>query len=49
MATRNDVTGDEIRTRSSKTYADNWERIFGKKDKENSNEKNEKSTEDKNH
>ena len=31
MAARNDVTGDEIRSKPSKEYADNWERIFGKK------------------
>lgn len=34
MATRNDITGDEIKSKSStKAYEDNWERIFGKKDK----------------
>jgi len=35
MASRNDVTGDEIKSKTSnKQYADNWDRIFGKKDKE---------------
>jgi len=33
VAARNDVTGDEIRSKPSKEYADNWDRIFGKKDK----------------
>lgn len=34
MATKNDITGDEIKSKtSSKAYEDNWERIFGKKDK----------------
>lgn len=34
MAARNDVTGDEIKSKTnSKQYADNWDRIFGKKDK----------------
>lgn len=33
MAARNDVTGDLIQTKLSNTeaYADNWDRIFGKK------------------
>ena len=32
MATKNDVTGDSIRSRTSnKAYRDNWDRIFGKK------------------
>lgn len=35
VAARNDVTGDAIKSKtSSKQYSDNWERIFGKKDKE---------------
>ena len=36
MATRNDVTGDLIQTKSNgdkDAYADGWERIFGKKNK----------------
>jgi hypothetical protein len=47
MATKNDVTGDSIRSKlPSKAYSDNWERIFGKKKKssklntENSSEPN---------
>ena len=33
----NDVTGDLIKSKASsqKAYADNWERIFGKKTEEN--------------
>lgn len=31
----NDITGDSIFTRSStEKYRDNWDRIFGKKDRE---------------
>lgn len=31
MATKNDITGDVIKTKGpSKAYADNWDRIFGK-------------------
>lgn len=31
MASKNDVTGDSIRTKGpSKKYEDNWEKIFGK-------------------
>lgn len=38
MATRNDVTGDGIYSRSTsaeaqRKYEDNWDLIFGKKDK----------------
>jgi len=34
MATKNDVTGDTIQSRTnSKQYAENWSKIFGKKDK----------------
>lgn len=33
MATKNDVTGDTIQTRTlSKQGRDNWDNIFGKKD-----------------
>ena len=33
MTTRNDVTGDQIKTKyNSKKYTDNWEKIFGKKE-----------------
>ena len=33
MTSKNDITGDSIQTRHSnqKKYADNWEKIFGKK------------------
>lgn len=32
MAARNDVTGQEIKSRgNSQTYKDNWDAIFGKK------------------
>tara|TARA_B100000902_G_C27321759_1_gene925134 strand:- start:5648 stop:5839 length:192 start_codon:yes stop_codon:yes gene_type:complete len=34
MTSKNDITGDSIRTKvkggDSKKYADNWEKIFGK-------------------
>ena len=34
MATKNDVTGDSIQTKmTSDLYRQNWEKIFGKKDK----------------
>lgn len=34
MATKNDVTGDAIQTKlASDLYRQNWEKIFGKKDK----------------
>jgi len=36
MATTNDVTGDPIQSRNiSKAYADNWDRIFKKKEANN--------------
>jgi len=32
MATRNDITGDSIQTKTaSQAYRDNWDAIFGKK------------------
>ena len=35
MATKNDITGDEIKSKSStKSYEDGYDRIFGKKKKE---------------
>ena len=36
MTARNDITGDSIANNKgdSKKYADNWEKIFGNKDKE---------------
>lgn len=34
LAARNDVTGDEIKSKTNnKQYADNWDRIFGNKNK----------------
>jgi hypothetical protein len=34
MVAKNDITGDSIRTRNtSKAYSDNYELIWGKKDK----------------
>jgi len=30
MATKNDITGDAIRSKPSRAYSDNWEKIFGK-------------------
>ena len=31
MATRNDITGDAIQSRTNnKKFADNWDKIFGK-------------------
>lgn len=44
MAAKNDITGHSIQTGvTTKAYEDNWERIFGKKDK-----KAEEVVEDKN-
>lgn len=35
MASKNDITGDSIRSRgSSKKYDEGWDRIFGKKNKQ---------------
>ena len=37
MTSKNDITGDSIRTKISKDnskYADNWEKIWGNKNKE---------------
>lgn len=34
MAAKNDVTGDSIQTKGpSKAYSDNWDKIFGQKNK----------------
>lgn len=34
MVVKNDITGDKIQTKpTTKEYADNWDRIFGKADK----------------
>lgn len=47
MASRNDVTGDSLVSRSnSDTYRDNWSRIFGKKDEESKTEDTAKKEED---
>jgi len=35
MASKNDITGDSIQTKTStKSYEDGWDRIFGKKEEE---------------
>lgn len=40
MATKNDVTGDSLKTKApSKKYDEGWERIFGKKQVEEAIEK----------
>lgn len=37
MVAKNDVTGDSLRTRAAnKNYDEGWERIFGKKKKQES-------------
>ncbi len=45
MAAKNDITGDEIKSKisSSKAYADGWDRIFGKKTQEPKNSRTQKS------
>lgn len=36
MVSKNDITGDNIQTKGlSKSYEDNWDRIFAKKDMAN--------------
>lgn len=49
MPSRNDVTGDNLISRSNNDqYRNNWDRIFGKKeDKEEETEKKEDKEEDK--
>ena len=38
MATKNDITGDALKSKpASQKYRDNWERIFGKKKREAAN------------
>ncbi len=38
--TNNDITGDTIHTRpNSKEYRDNWDKIFGKKESEGSDDR----------
>ena len=34
MTAKNDITGDKIQTKSSSTYADNYDAIFRKEDKD---------------
>ncbi len=42
MTSRNDITGDEIKSKiNSDAFRDNWEKIFGKKDNKD-NKNNEK-------
>ena len=44
MATTNDITGDALRSRpNSKSFNDNFERIFGKKNDKSSEVSKEKS------
>lgn len=33
MVAKNDITGDSIATKFSAAYRDNWDAIFGKKEK----------------
>jgi hypothetical protein len=44
MTARNDITGDAITNSKGdqKKYADNWEKIFGNKNKDKAEEKKEK-------
>ena len=46
MIARNDYTGHELRSRRSKNskYADEWERLFGKKDEDKKEDEKEKPT-----
>lgn len=47
MAARNDVTGDSITTKSSSNaYRDNWDRIFGEKNKTKESESDEQKDEE---
>lgn len=40
MTAQNDITGDEIRSKpNSDAYRENWDRIFGKKKKEDDTDK----------
>jgi hypothetical protein len=45
MVARNDFTGHELRSRRGKTnkFADEWERLFGKKDEDKKEDAIEKS------
>jgi len=43
MTSRNDVTGDSLKTKpSSNEYRSNWDAIFGKKKEQNETTKEEK-------
>jgi hypothetical protein len=44
MTARNDITGDSISNNKgdSKKYAENWDKIFGNKNKDKAEEKKEK-------
>ena len=40
MSSKNDITGDRMTSKpNNKAYEDNWERIFGKKKQEESEDK----------
>lgn len=41
MATKNDITGDSIVTKSSDAYRSNYDKIFGKKKTEEQKDKKE--------
>ena len=46
MVSRNEITGDALRSKAtSKQYADNYDRIFRKKEKADGNQSQEASTE----
>jgi hypothetical protein len=45
MATRNDITGDAIQTKgTSNSYRDNYDLIWGNKNKKKEDQKDEKTT-----
>ena len=47
MTTKNDVTGDQIKSRyTSNAYRDNWDQIFKKKTKSRKDEADKKSGND---
>lgn len=46
MTAKNDITGDTIKTKSAtQKYYDNWDAIFGQKNKKVAKEADEKSSE----
>ena len=50
MATRNDVTGDPLISKSpTDSYRDGWDRIFGKKPKKETPPKKKEPNEDRDH